>query len=80
MKVSIYSRRGVRGCGLMGLGPETDNNEYALCLAGLDRLVPSRSSSVLAHLDWSHVSMLSAWLSFCHQQTSGDRGTVVPVS
>ena len=64
----------------MGLGPETDNNEYALCLAGLDCLVASRCSSVLAHLDWSHVSLLSALLSFCHQQTSGDRGTVVPVS
>ncbi|KAJ0949916.1 hypothetical protein HanRHA438_Chr01g0043751 [Helianthus annuus] len=47
----------------MGLGPETDNNEYALCLAGLDCLVASRCSSVLAHLDWSHVSLLSALLS-----------------
>ncbi|KAF5790202.1 hypothetical protein HanXRQr2_Chr09g0380331 [Helianthus annuus] len=63
MKVSIYSRRGVRGCGLMGLGPETDNNEYTFCLAGLDCLVASRCSSVLAHLDWSHVSLLSALLS-----------------
>ena len=24
-EVSIYSRRGVKGYGLMGLGPETDN-------------------------------------------------------
>ena len=47
----------------MGLGPETDNNEYALCLTSVDRLVASRSSPVPAHLDWSHVSLLSALLS-----------------
>ncbi|MFS7986114.1 hypothetical protein Hanom_Chr11g01006581 [Helianthus anomalus] len=30
MKVSIYSQRGVRGCGLMGLGPGTDNTTNML--------------------------------------------------
>ncbi|MFS7959210.1 hypothetical protein Hanom_Chr08g00687921 [Helianthus anomalus] len=80
MKVSIYSRRGVRGCGLMGLGPGTDNTTNMLF-------------ALLASIAWWLLDVRRCWrtligatchclsaLLSCHQQTSGDRGTVVPVS
>ncbi|MFS7920831.1 hypothetical protein Hanom_Chr03g00229401 [Helianthus anomalus] len=35
MEVPIYSRSGVGGDGLMGLGPEDDNKGYLLCLSGV---------------------------------------------
>ncbi|KAJ0593190.1 hypothetical protein HanHA300_Chr03g0094261 [Helianthus annuus] len=77
MEVSIYSRRGVRGDGLMGLGPEGDNQRICSLSQWYRPLVSSRRSPVLAHNDWSHVSQLQALLSLCYQQVSGDHGAGV---
>uniref|UniRef100_A0A251TVG2 Uncharacterized protein n=1 Tax=Helianthus annuus TaxID=4232 RepID=A0A251TVG2_HELAN len=56
----------MRGYGLMGLGPEADNKTDMLFVSLAVKKLPSsrwRCSSALAHLDWSHVSLLSALLS-----------------
>ncbi|KAJ0511809.1 hypothetical protein HanIR_Chr11g0556201 [Helianthus annuus] len=63
-EVSIYSRRGVRGYGLMGLGPEADNKTDMLfvSLAQVEIVGQLSPSS-----DWCHVGVLVYF-------SSGDRG------